>query len=171
MGAVLRSPPTTRTTASDPLEQRMGNDDCISNLGMAVFNRPIPNSQPNKSVLQVVQAKFYSINRNNIQSSDANGSADYWPIRHQSDVGQWLCWLANQQPATVTTIAEQINPSLIDQMCPRGSLFIQTRDAVFGILHTRSVYSDAVPRSLPGIRERTMVAGGSIEWEITENRS
>ena len=117
----------------------------------------------------MVQATLYSTNRNNIQSSDANGSADYWPIRHQSDVGQWLCWLANQQPATVTTIAEQINPSLIDQMCPRGSLFIQTRDAVFGILETTSVYSDTVPSTLPGIRERTMLAGGSIEWESTEN--
>ena len=73
----------------------------------------------------------------------------------------------SQLPAT--TIAEQINPSLIDQMCPRGSLPIQTRDAVFGILHTRSVYSDSVPRILPGIRERTMVAGGSIEWESIQN--
>ena len=45
------------------------------------------------------------------------------------------------------------------------SLQIQTRDTNFGIIHSRSVYSEQVPRVLPGPRDRRMTAGGSIEWE------
>ena len=47
------------------------------------------------------------------------------------------------------------------------SLPIQTRDANVGIIHTRSVYSEQVPRILPGPRDRRMTAGGTIEWEIS----
>ena len=87
--------------------------------------------------------------------------SDRYGTRVRLDNG-FVALPTNRQPPAAT-IAEQINPPFIDQMCPRGSLPIQTRDAVFGNLHTRSVYLDAVPRTLPGIRERTMVAGGSIE--------
>ena len=68
-----------------------------------VVKKQGPNEIPGfERVLQMVQAKLYSTNRNKIQSSDTDGygSVDCWPIRHQSKAGQWLCWLANQQPAT-----------------------------------------------------------------------
>ena len=45
------------------------------------------------------------------------------------------------------------------------SLPIQTRDAVFGIIHFRSVYTEHVPRVMPGPRDRRMIAGGTIQWE------
>ena len=169
MGRLLRSPPATRTRATNLLDNRMGKDYRISYLDVAVFNRPIPNSEPNKSVLQMVQAKLYNTIEITSRAVTPMGQLIAGPygtiVRLDNGFGGFPT--SSQPPAT--TIAEQINPSLIDQMCPRGSLPIQTRDDVFGILHTRSVYSDTVPRTLPGIRERTMVAGGSIEWESTEN--
>ena len=46
------------------------------------------------------------------------------------------------------------------------SLPRQTRDAVFGIIHTRSVYTEQVPRVMPST-DRRMTAGGTIQWERT----
>ena len=44
------------------------------------------------------------------------------------------------------------------------SLPRQVRDAVYGILHTRSVYSEQVPRILPEKEHRSLIGGGSIHW-------
>ena len=70
----------------------------------------------------------------------------------------FLCQPAPDSPAEPRQ-AEHIRQAL------NQSLPIQTRDALFGIIHTRSVYSEQVPRVFPGGRERRMTAGGSIEWE------
>ena len=65
--------------------------------------------------------------------------------------------------STVVRQPHQIRPAL------GLSLTIQTRDAVFGMLHSRSVYSEQVPRVLPGPRDRSLISGGTIHWRRTES--
>ena len=115
------------------------------------------------------ETELYSTNRNNIQSSDTNGSADCRPIRHQSKIGQWLCWLASQQSATSNHDRRADQPVTNRSDVPtRKFAHPNTRCRVRNPSYQER-YSDTVPRTLPGIRERTMVAGGSIEWESTED--
>lgn len=125
--------------------KQMGNDYCISNLGMVVSNRPIHNSQPNKSDWQVVQARFYSINRNNFQSSDANGQADCWPIRHQSEAGQWFCWFTNQPPVT-SNHERRADQSVTNRSdVPTGKFaHPNTRRRVWNLLHQERLFGHCI---------------------------
>jgi len=51
------------------------------------------------------------------------------------------------------------------------SLPRQIREAVYGIIHTRSVYSEQVPRILPIREHRSLIGGGTIHWRQSMSTS